>query len=146
MKDDARNSAQRLGAATTRFRAICIAFIPEAVTLDESGWREVESIVGRALAARPRAVRRQLAVFTGLLDVVALARTRHTLMGLSPAARRVLLDSLSKSRLLLVRRGIWGLRTVAFMGYYARPRAAHDIGYRASAAGWAARSSSMANP
>jgi hypothetical protein len=146
MKDDTRNSAQRLGAATRRFRAICVAFVPEAATLDEAGWGEVESIVGHALAARPVAVRRQLAVLTRLLDLVALGRTRRTLTGLSPAARRVLLDTLAKSRLLLLRRGIWGLRTLVFMGYYARPRAARDIGYRASAAGWTARSSSTANP
>ena len=146
MKDDARSSAQRASAAIRRFRAICIAFVPEAATLDEAGWREVDSIVGHALAARPAAVRRQLAVFTRLLDLVSLGRTRHTLAGLAPAARWVLLDSLSKSRLLLVRRGIWGLRTLAFMGYYARPRAADDIGYRASATGWAARRSSTAHP
>jgi hypothetical protein len=146
MSDDARNSAQRVGAAARRFRAICIAFIPDAATLDEAGWREVESIVGRALAARPAAVRRQLALFARLLDLVALGRTRHTLAGLAPSARWALLDSLSKSRLLLVRRGIWGLRTLAFMGYYTRPRAAGDIGYRASTAGWAARSSTTVRP
>ena len=146
MRDDARHAAQRAGAAARRFRAICIAFVPEAATLDEAGWREVESIVGRALAARPVVMRWQLAVFTRLLDVVALERTRHTLTGLSPAARWVLLESLAKSRLLLVRRGIWGLRTLVFMGYYARPRAAADIGYPASAAGWAARSRSTASP
>lgn len=131
-------SRQR-GAADRQLRAICAAVVPEAAILDEAGWREVEAIVERALAARPAAVRRQLGLFMRLLDVAALARTGHTMSGLPARDRCALLDRLSKSRLLLVRRGVWGLRTLAFMGYYARSGAAADIGYGASAAGWAAR-------
>ena len=44
--------------------------------------------------------------------------------------------------ILALRRGVWGVRTLAFMGYYARPEAAREIGYRAAAAGWAARCAS----
>lgn len=124
---------------TPRFRAICIAVVPEAAELAEPEWQEVESIIDRALAARPPNVRRQLAVFLRLLDIVSLLRRGGTLSALAPRDRWQLLDSLSKSRLLLVRRGVWGLRTLAFMGYYARPRAALLLGYRASAAGWSAR-------
>ena len=43
------------------------------------------------------------------------------------------------SPLLLVRRGVWGLRTLVMLGYYSRPIAAAQIGYRASALGWEAR-------
>lgn len=137
---------RRGGMAVRRFRAICIAFVPEAAALDASGWEELERIVARALSARPAAVRRQLALFTRVLDVVALARTGHTLSTLERPRAWALLDALSRSRLLFVRRGIWGLRTLAFMGYYARPSAAAEIGYRASAAGWAARAGSTAAP
>jgi hypothetical protein len=126
-------------AADRRFRAICVAVVPEAAALDDAEWRELERIVHDALASRPRSVRRQLALFVRVLDILALLRTRRTLSRLSPRARWALLDSLSKSKLLLVRRGVWGLRTLVFMGYYARPRAAVAIGYRASAAGWNAR-------
>jgi hypothetical protein len=115
--------------------------VPESDALDASSWREVETIVARALGARPASVRRQLAAFVRLLSVVALVRYRRTFTQLTQAERFMLLDSLSRSRLLLVRRGVWGLRTLAFMGYYARPAAADAIGYRASAAGWAARTS-----
>ena len=41
--------------------------------------------------------------------------------------------------MLAVRRGFWGLRTLVFMGYYARPEAAAAIGYRADVRGWEAR-------
>ena len=127
------------GSAARRFRALCVAFVPETAQLDERGWRELEAIVARTLAARPAATRRQLALFTRMLDVVAIVRTGRRLMSLPIRRRWELLDALSKSRLLLVRRGVWGLRTLVFMGYYARPEAGAEIGYRASAAGWTAR-------
>jgi hypothetical protein len=39
----------------------------------------------------------------------------------------------------LVRRGVWGLRTLVFLGYYARPEMQTTLGYRANARGWAVR-------
>jgi hypothetical protein len=40
---------------------------------------------------------------------------------------------------LLLRRGSWGLRTLVLMGYYGRPDAKQEIGYRADPRGWEAR-------
>src|SRR2546422_3095313 len=51
-----------------------------------------------------------------------------------------LFRSIERAPLLLMRRGLWGLRTLAFMGYYGRPAAAREIGYRADPRGWDVRS------
>lgn len=125
-----------------RFRTIMGTVVPEAVTLRDDEWREAAAIIARALAARPAGVRRQLSLFLHALDLVAFLRFGRGLRALSGSQRTVLLESLSRSRLLALRRGVWGVRTLAFMGYYARPEAARAVGYRASAAGWAARSPS----
>jgi len=122
-----------------RFRAIMVAIVPEAAALSEDEWRNAASIIARAIAMRPPGVRRQLGVFVRALDVVAFVRHGRSLRGLSAAERTALLESLSRSRVLALRRGVWGVRTLAFMGYYARPEASRALGYRASAAGWAAR-------
>ena len=50
-----------------------------------------------------------------------------------------MLETLQDAPVLLLRRGIWGLRTLAFMGYYTRPDAQRAIGYRADPRGWEAR-------
>jgi hypothetical protein len=121
------------------FRAVVAAIIPESDTLDEGTWVEVEIIVERALATRPPAVCRQLALFVVLLRMAARLRHGRGLARLSVVERFTLLETLSKSRLLLLRRGVWGIRTLALMGYYARPAAAGSIGYRASSDGWSAR-------
>lgn len=127
-----------------RFRAILAAVVPEAVALSEDEWRSAASIIARAIAARPAGVRRQLGLFVRALDLVALVRHGRGLRALPAVKRTALLESLSRSRVLAVRRGVWGVRTLAFMGYYARPEAARAVGYHASAAGWAARRFSSA--
>ena len=138
------------GGATTlpggdRFRAIMTAVVPEAAALSDDEWRAAAAIIGRAIAMRPRGVRRQLGVFVRALDVVALVRHGRGLRALSAAERTALLESLSRSRVLAIRRGVWGVRTLAFMGYYARPEAARAVGYRASAAGWTVQREPLAS-
>jgi hypothetical protein len=130
------------GRGNNRFRALVMTAVPEAATLDEADWQKVEAIIARALAARPAAMRRQLGLFVRVIDVASRMHYGRRLTALGSAERTRLLETLGRSWLLPLRRGVWGIRTLAFMGYYARPEAAREIGYRASAAGWRARSES----
>jgi len=52
----------------------------------------------------------------------------------TPTRRANFLDRLQRAPLLLLRRGLWGVRTLILMGYYGRPAAAKEIGYRARCA------------
>jgi hypothetical protein len=121
------------------FRAVATCVVPEAARLDATQWAVVEAIVARAVAARSRAVRRQLALFLTLLEWLPLLRYARRLSRLDPARRAQFLDRLQRAPLLLLRRGFWGVRTLILMGYYGRPAAAAAIGYRADARGWEAR-------
>lgn len=120
------------------FRAIAAAMVPEAQLLDETEWRAVERIADDALAARPPAVHRQLRTFIRVLSVLPILRYRSTLQRLSLADRTRFLESVERSPLPILRRGLWGLRTLVFMGFYAREGVAAALGYRASARGWSA--------
>jgi len=128
-----------LGVVRSPFRALCVAFVPESSELNETGWRELESEVEHALLDRPPAIQRQMVLLIRMLDLLARARHGRPLATLPPAARRELLTRLQDSRWLLLRRGVWGLRTLAFLGYYSRPDTAASIGYRADARGWKMR-------
>jgi len=128
-----------LGGVRDPFRALCVAFVPESAELGEPGWRELESEVELALADRPPAIQRQMILLIRILDLLARARQGSPLAALPPASRRELLTHLQNSRWLLLRRGVWGLRTLAFLGYYSRPDIAESIGYRADARGWEAQ-------
>lgn len=119
------------------FRAVAVTVVPEAAALDEAGWRDLEAIVENALTQRPPRLRRQLLLFMRVIELLPAVRgPRFSVLPL--AARVRFLAALERAPLLLVRRGFWGVRTLILMGYYARPAAAHEIGYRAEARGWEA--------
>lgn len=128
-----------MALSSRAFRAVATCVVPEAVRLEAAQWDEMEAIVARAIAARPRSVRRQLALFLILLEWLPLLRYARRLSRLDAARRANFLDRLQRAPLLLLRRGFWGVRTLILMGYYGRPAAVTDIGYRADARGWEAR-------
>lgn len=119
--------------------AIGATVVPEAARLDATGWSSVERIIAEALAPRPLAVRRRVLLFIRLVEWMPLVRFGRRFTGLDPERRTRFLTSLENAPLLLARRGFWGLRTLLLMGYYGRPEAAREIGYRAAPGGWEAR-------
>jgi hypothetical protein len=121
------------------FRALAVAIVPETVRLNEDGWRAVEAVVEEALASRPAALRRKLLLFLRVLGWISVARFGARPASLDAARLGRLLATVERSRLLLIRRGFWGLRTLVFMGYWTRPESAAAIGYRARPEGWEAR-------
>ena len=118
------------------FRALATTIVPEAAALRDGDWAEVERIVGEALGKRPAGIRRQLLVFIRLLDLLPVFRWGRTFRRLDDDRRRRFLRGIQDARPLLLRRGFWGVRTLVFMGYYARPEAYAQVGYGAKLRGW----------
>jgi hypothetical protein len=121
------------------FRNLATTIVPEASTLDERGWEEVEQIIERGLAARPASIRRQLRILVRALSVLPLFRFGRTFGALDVSKRTAFLEGVQNAPILLLRRGFWGLRTLIFMGYYSRDAARQAIGYRADPRGWKVR-------
>ena len=128
-----------MALSSPAFRAVATCVVPEAARLEAAQWDELEAIVARAIAARSRSVQRQLTLFLILLEWLPLLRYARRLSRLDTTRRANFLDRLQRAPLLLLRRGLWGVRTLILMGYYGRPAAAREIGYRADARGWEAR-------
>lgn len=122
-------------------RAIGVTVVPEATRLDEAGWAAIEGTLAAALASRPAALQRQFLLFLRVVEWLPLVRFGRRFTRLDPARRTRFLKNLQNAPLLLVRRGMWGLRTLLLMGYYGRPEARAEIGYRADSRGWTARRS-----
>ena len=121
------------------FRAVATTVVPEADNLAPHEWAELEGIVAQALAGRPASVRRQLALFLRVLNAFARLRTARAFHALDAPARTRLLETLQDSPVLVLRRGVWGVRTLALMGYYARAGVGQQLGYRADVRGWEVR-------
>ena len=128
------------------FRALACAFVPEARGLSPAEWRRGEALVDRMLATRPSSVRRQVAWLVRALDLLAIVSRGRRLSALPPAAVTSLVRSLQDSPVLLLRRGVWGLRTLAFLAYYGRPEGHAAVGYRADPGGWGAREGAREGP
>jgi hypothetical protein len=124
--------------------AVAMTLIPESSSLDARAWTELETVIEDALGKRDLSVRRQLITFLRLLQYLPIARYGRPLTTLNARHRRAFLESIEYSRLLPVRRGLWGLRALIFMGYYTRDDVAAEIGYNPSADGWAARGGAFA--
>jgi hypothetical protein len=120
------------------WRAIGAAVVPELIGADEPAWREIEGTIAHALATRPARLRRQLALLLGLIAVAARLRFGRSLRALDRVQRERFLLALPRAPVALLRRGLWGIRTLVLMGHYTRPEAARALGYRADPHGWSA--------
>ena len=121
------------------FRAVVSTVVPEANQLDERGWRELETLVEAALRDRPLTMLRQLRLFLHIIQWLSVFRYGRRFTSLDADRRTRILSHLQDHRIELVRCGFWGLRTLAFLGFYGRAEAVQAIGYAADPRGWEAQ-------
>lgn len=119
-------------------RAIGSVVLPSPGALDEEGWLHAEAIIEKALASRPPGVKRQVRLFLRLVNFLPVLTTGRTLGALPLEKRAAFLEGLHRSPLMPLRRGMWGIRTLLFMGYYNQSRVREEIGYGAAPWGWTA--------
>lgn len=122
---------QELAPVQVTFRAVVETVVPEASELDAGAWSRVEEIVEDALRSRPASLRAQLRMLLRIVRWLPVLRWGRPFPSLSLDARRRFLGFLQDAPLLLLRRGFWGVRTLAFMGYYGREEVRGELGYDA---------------
>jgi len=113
------------------FRAVVEGVLVPSRDYDEGDWEKAEAVVSDALRDRPASLVRQLHLFLRVVNLLPLFTRGRTLRSLKPEERERFLTRLQDARLLPIRRGVWGLRTLAFMGHYVRPETHSGIGYGA---------------
>ena len=117
------------------FLAVATRVVPGVAEFDVAGRESFAAIVGKALAERPAALRRQLALFLTVLRWAPLLRFGATFDRLAPTAQDAVLRWLMDAPAAKLRGGFWGLRALVFMGYYGQPETWGAIGYAPSFAG-----------
>ena len=120
------------------FRAVVVTVVPDAKQLDEPSWLALEELVEDALAIRPPALRGQLQLFLRAIEWLPVVRYGRTFAALGDEQRWRVLRYLQDHPVERIRCGFWGLRTLAFLGYYGRLERARAIGYRPDPRGWGA--------
>jgi hypothetical protein len=113
---------------------MCVAgcIVPAAADLDAEGRSRFIAIVGKALSDRPRSIQRQFGLFLGLMRWLALLRFGAPFDRLSPANQDAMLRWLLDAPLAKLRGGFWGLRALAFMGYYGQTEVWPSLRYTPS--------------
>lgn len=134
----AEPSGTALSSVRPIFRALVATVVPEANQLNAQSWEELETLVEATLRDRPPAMVRQLRLFLRAIEWLPLVRYGRRFTSLSAERRRRVLSYLQDHRIELVRCGFWGVRTLAFLGYYGRAEAQQAIGYAADPRGWGA--------
>ncbi len=120
------------------FRAFVCTVVPDADQLDENGWQQLEGLVELTLRDRPLAMLRQVRLFLHVIQWFSVLRYGHRFSTLSVEKRAEILSYLQDHRVELIRCGFWGLRTIAFLGFYGRAEASRAIGYAPDRRGWEA--------
>ena len=121
-------------------RAIATTVVPEAERLDASGWTAFENTVDQSMEDRPPALQRRVRLFLRFIQWSALLRHGRFFTSLDTERRARHLERFQDHSNEVLRLGLWGIRTIVFMGYYGQARIADEIGYRPHPRGWSARS------
>ena len=114
------------------FLAVAERVVPEMAGLGRRARADALALVEHQLAARPEKVRRELALLLTLIRWAPAIRYGRPFERLSPDRQDAVLAWLQDAPAAKLRAGFWGLKTLAFLGYYGRPAAAEAIHYRPS--------------
>ncbi len=121
------------------YREVVQTVLPQTAALSSEEWEAMERLVHDTLQRRSGREIRQLNLFLRLIQWTSLLRHGATFTSLDLPRRQRVLEYLQDHPLQLIRSGFWGLRTLAFLGYYGRPEVSSALGYRPDARGWEAR-------
>jgi len=109
--------------------AVARRIVPEVAGLDAGGRERFLEIIDQALRERPPAIRRQIAVFLGVIRQAPRLRFGHSFERLGAGRQERVLRWLQDCPVSLLRKGFWGLKALVFMGYYGQPEVWPEIGY-----------------
>jgi hypothetical protein len=110
-------------------QVLAARIVPETTDLDAAGLSRFFGIIDGALQDRPASVRRQFAVFLGLLRWAPFARYGSPLDKLRAERQDAVLHWFEDCPVSLLRKGFWGLKAMVFMGYYGQPETNELVGY-----------------
>ena len=117
-------------ARLQRFEALQRALVPRSASFTEPQRSESRALVDRFLSQQPERTRRKLALFLIVIDVLSIVRGLRPFRRLTPRSQQGLLQWLFDSPIGLLRKGFWGLNTLARLGVYGQPGLHSEIGYR----------------
>ena len=125
-----------LAPLARQIQPVLATFVPATARLTLAELGPVLARVDARLTDEPAALQRQLRLFVRVLWWLPVFTYFKTLGGLTAEQRERFLTAMQDSRLTKLRLGIWGLRTLLFLGWYGDPAVQAKLGYRPNIGGW----------
>src|SRR5262249_38425099 len=117
-------------ARLARFESLQRALVPRSARFTPSERAASRELVDQFLARQPEKTRRKLALFLVVIDVLSLLRGLRPFRRLPAPRQARLLAWLFDSPVGLLRKGFWGLNTLARLGVYGQTAIYPEIAYR----------------
>lgn len=117
------------GQRLRRFEAVQRCLVPRCRAFDKDRRQASRELVNRILSDKAAAVHCKIALFLFLIDCVAMFFGLRTFGDLTHARQRRVMDFFFDSRIALLRKGFWGVNTLAKLGVYGQPAVYAEIGY-----------------
>ena len=112
------------------FLAVQRRLVPRSAAFSEAQQQESVRIVRNFLAGKPASVRLKLSLFFRVINVLSFLYGGRTFAHLSAEKQTQVLHTLFDSNISLLRKGFWGINTLARLGAYGQPSVYPDLSYR----------------
>lgn len=129
---------QTLKPLVRTLRPIMETFVPSIKELDQEGLHRVLDRIDEKLLEQPQALRRQLKIFVRALNLLPIPLYGKPFKRLLPEKQTLFLEKIQYSPVKILRVGLWGLRTLVYLGYYGDPEIQGQLGYNPDISGWEA--------
>ncbi len=109
--------------------AVIGALVPRYQRFSDNQKKEAVKLIDRILASKPKSVISKIKLFLILIEMVSVVRGGRCFKNLSPEKQKKVLNFFFDSPLPLLRKGFWGINTLAKLGVYGQPSVYDEIGY-----------------
>lgn len=118
------------GMRLVRFEALQRRLVPRAARFTESERDASRTLVNNLVAKQAEKNRRKLGLFLAIIDLLSVFFGLRAFRNLPPAKQDAVLHFLFDAPIGLLRKGFWGLNTLAKLGVYGQPALYGEINYR----------------
>lgn len=113
-----------------RFEALQNSLVPLSKSFDDTQKKKSHELVNLVLADKSKTIHLKIALFLWLIDMSSILLGGHIFRNLSDEKQQRVLSFFFDSPLGLLRKGFWGLSTLAKIGVYGQPSVYPQLDYK----------------
>ena len=117
------------GYKASFFESLQNSLVPRSKDFTPLQKQQSKDLINRLLDDQSESSKRKLALFFILIDLFSVLTNGKTFIKLKDDNKKALLQSFFDSPISLLRKGFWGINTLARMGVYGQTELHAEIGY-----------------